>query len=252
MRLYKKNAKAFLKGDIMAIRLFLFTLLPAFTNLENANAYLKETTNDASQQEILEFASEMFDLEQIAEREHPQQWRGRRPGRRGPHWRGPRGPYWSWRRPRLPRGLWYPYIPPVVIVPIYIPNYNRSFLPYCSYVHYDYIDLPRRLRRGLLTAICDGEKEIVREIIVDDGVSPHRSWVTDETPLMVAAQIGNEDIVEMLIDEFDVNWRARDQWGHTAAMWAYESGHRGLGDELCSLHSERSNERRCRREYHRH
>ena len=246
------------------IRPLLFVLLLAFVCLDNASAYIEgSSVTDVSGQEILlsdfESESEVFQLEQIAEREHPQQWRRRR-----------RRPYP--RHPRFPR---YPYpgpiFPPIFIPgPIFVRAYNRNFLPYCSYLHHDHIDLPRHLRSNLFTAICDGETEIAKNIILHGsasphrctsryrcnfphrGVSPRRPWMTGETPLMVAAQTGNEELVEILVEEFHVNWRARDKWGHTAADWAYEKGHDDLGNDLCDLYRGRFSSQRCRCEHPHH
>ena len=222
----------------MIIRPFLFALLFAFACLNNANAYVEGSlVTDISQQEILsESESEVFQLEQIAEREHPQQrrrWCGRRPC---PY------PYPPLRRGRRP----YPYPPPIFVpsvfipFPIFMPTYDLGFSPYCSYRHHGYVNLPEYLISGLFTAICDGETRRVR-VIIRRGVSPHQPWVTGETPLMVAAQTGNFRLVKILVEEFDVDLLVRDKWGHRAADWAHENNERRIEDYLaspyCDYHS---------------
>ena len=199
----------------MIVKTFLFAFLLSLSYLENADAYLeKSPANDIFQQ------GSMSELETLQEKiaEHPQQWR---------RWRGRRWfprPYPIYPYPRYP----YPPYPVPVPVPAPVPFHS----PYCSYHP---LDLPPRLKSRLFRAICDGATRSARDIIRHGGISPHRSWVTGETPLMLAAQTGNFELVEMLVEEFGVDWRRRDQWGHTAADWAYENGYDDIGDYLCDL-----------------
>ena len=189
----------------MIVKTFLFALLFSLSYLENADAYLeKSPSNDIFQQESI---SELETLqEKIAEQEHPQQWRRSR--RR--------------RRP-FPR---YPYLRYPVPVPPLVFTYNS---PYCNY-HPS--NIPWDIRSPLLTAICNrSSRQFIRNMIYS-GARPWQIWVTGETPLMVAAQTGNFGLVRMLVEEFDVNWRIRDQWGHTAADWAYKNGYHDIGDYL--------------------
>ncbi|NLW45200.1 MAG: DivIVA domain-containing protein [Syntrophomonadaceae bacterium] len=76
----------------------------------------------------------------------------------------------------------------------------------------------------LLQAVVDQDPEKIRELL-DNGVSPDVAGQNGETPLMVSAYLGDEEVTRLLLEAGADPDKKEPEWGNTALMYASFQGH---------------------------
>ena len=77
----------------------------------------------------------------------------------------------------------------------------------------------------------DGDQGRVQALLAQ-GVNPNAQEWWGDTPLMLAARHGREEVVELLLAQPNIDLEVRDQEGRTALLLAAEEDHQGVVEQL--------------------